>query len=184
MLRDSYNLQLMRFLAVIASCLLAAGSSTFSGAQSRALMTNSPRPITLPTTPGNAVVLGSVLLGQPRSFSLFKIQAAGNIIPDPNLNGASFQLQFLICDKPDCSGDLHWAVRILPDADAGAATQVIATRSFGVSTHNAEPVVLTNLKPKPINDVLYLAAVIRVANSPSTTQFSAKLNLLRVDVLP
>ena len=155
-----------------------------SGAQSRALMTNSPRPIILPATPGNAVVLGSVLLGQPRSFPMFNIQAAGTISPDPDLNGAAFQLQFLICDKADCTGDLHWAVRILPDADAGAATRVIATRSFGVSTHNVEPVVLTNLKPKPINGALYLAAVIRVVSSPPATQFSAQLNLLRVDVLP
>jgi hypothetical protein len=172
----------MRFLALIASCLLA-GSLTLS-AQSRALMTNSPRPISLPTTPGNAVVLGSVVLGQPRSFSMFNIQAAGTITPDPDLNGASFQLQFLICDKADCTGDLHWAMRILPDADAGAATRVIATGSFGVTTHNVDPVVLTNLKPAPANGVLYLAAVIRVVNAPATTPFSAKLNLLRVDVLP
>ena len=174
----------MRFLALIASCLLAGGSSTLSGAQSRALMTNSPRPAALPTTPGNAVVLGSVLLGPPRSFSMFNIQAAGTISPDPDMNGGSFQLQFLICDKADCTGDLHWAVRILPDADAGAATRVIATHSFGVNTHNVDPVVLTNLKPKPINDVLYLAAVIRVVSSPPATAFSAKLNLLRVDVMP
>ena len=173
----------MRFLALIASCLLAGGSSTLP-AQSRALMTNSPRPIVLPTTSGDAVVLGTVRLGQPRTFKVFNIQAAGVISPDPDLNGASFQLQFLICDKADCTGDLHWAVRILPDANAGAATRVIASRSFGVSTHNAEPVVLTNLKPKPANDVLYLAAVIRVVNSPTTTPFSGKLNLLRVDVLP
>lgn len=183
MLWDSYKLQLMRFLALIASCLLAGGSSTLS-AQSRALMTNSPRPIILPATPGNAVVLGTVVLGQPRTFSVFNIQAAGTIAPDPDLNGASFQLQFLICDKADCTGDLHWAVRILPDADAGAATRVIAGRSFGLSTHNAAPVVLTNLKPKPAGDVLYLAAVVRVVSSPSTTSFSARLNLLRVDVLP
>lgn len=183
MFRDSYNLQLMRFLALIASCLLAGGSSLLS-AQSRALMTNSPRPIVLPATPGNAVVLGAVLLGQPRTFTVFNIQAAGTITPDPDLNGASFQLQFLICDKSDCTGALHWAVRILPDADAGAATRVIATRSFGVSTHNAAPVILTNLNPKPVSDVLYLAAVIRVVDSPTTTPFSAKLNLLRVDVLP
>jgi hypothetical protein len=115
---------------------------------------------------------------------MFNIQAAGTITPDPDLNGASFQLQFLICDKADCTGDLHWAMRILPDADAGAATRVIATGSFGVTTHNVDPVVLTNLKPAPANGVLYLAAVIRVVNAPATTPFSAKLNLLRVDVLP
>lgn len=147
-------------------------------------MTESPRAITLPATPGRAVVLGSVVLGQPRSFSMFNIQAAGTISPDPDLNGASFQLQFLICDKADCTGDLHWAVRILPDADAGAATRVMATGSFGVTTHNAGPVVLTNLKPAPVNGVLYLASVIRTVNSPANTSFSAKLNLFRVDVLP
>lgn len=147
-------------------------------------MTESPRAITLPATPGRTVVLGSVVLGQPRSFSMFNIQAAGTISPDPDLNGASFQLQFLICDKVDCTGDLHWAVRILPDADAGAATRVMATGSFGVTTHNAGPVVLTNLKPAPVNGVLYLASVIRTVNSPANTSFSAKLNLFRVDVLP
>lgn len=173
----------MRFLVLIASCLLAGGRHPLS-AQSRTLMTDSPRAITLPATPGRAVVLGSVVLGQPRSFSVFNIQAAGTITPDPDLNGASFQLQFLICDKADCSGDLHWAVRILPDTDAGAATRVMATRSFGVSTHNGGTVDLTNLKPAPANGVLYLASVIRTVNSPANTSFAAKLNLFRVDVSP
>src|ERR1700755_596099 len=98
----------MRFLALIASCLLAGGSSTLP-AQTRAPMTSSRRPIILPATPGNAVVLGTVLLGQPRTFTVFNIQAAGTITPDPDLYGASFQLQFLICDKADCTGDLNWS---------------------------------------------------------------------------
>lgn len=147
-------------------------------------MTSSPRAITLPSTPGSTVVLGSVLLGQPRSFSMFNIQAAGTITPDPDLNGAGFQLQLLICDQPDCSGALRWPMRILPDADASTGTQVMATRSFGVSTHNVDPVVLSDLRPKSATGVLFLAAALRVMQAPGTTPFAAKLNLLRVDVLP
>jgi hypothetical protein len=174
----------MRFRALIAVLLLAISGSCLSYAQARTLMTNSPRAITLPGTPGRIVVLGSVLLGQPRSFSMFNIQAAGTITPDPDLNGAAFQLQLLICDQPDCSGDLRWPMRILPDADASTGTQVLATRSFGVSTHNVDPVVLTDLRPKSATGILFLAAALRVMHSPGTTPFAAKLNLLRVDVLP
>lgn len=184
--KDSFhpNPSLMRFSRSIAVVLaLIAGSYALS-AQARTLMTNSPEPVTLPSVPGRAVVLGSVLLGEPRTFQMFNIQAAGTITPDPDLNGASFQLQFLICDKADCTGNLHWAVRVLPDAESRAAAQVIATKSFGVSTHNADPVVLTDLRPKSATGVLYLAAVIRVVDSPAKTAFTAKLNLLRLDVLP
>lgn len=174
----------MRFRVLIAVVLLAISSSCLVHAQARTLMTNSPRAITLPNTPGRIVVLGSVLLGQPRSFSMFNIQAAGTITPDPDLNGAGFQLQLLVCDQPDCSGDLRWPMRVLPDADATTGTQVMATRSFGVSTHNVDPVVLTDLRPKSATGVLFLAAALRVMHSPGTTLFAAKLNLLRVDVLP
>jgi hypothetical protein len=115
---------------------------------------------------------------------MFDIQATGTITPDPDLNGAGFQLEFLICDQPDCSGDLRWPMRILPDADASTGAQVIATQSFGLSTHNVEPVVLSDLRPRPVNGVIFLAAVVRVMHSPGTPAFAAKLNLLRVDVLP
>lgn len=174
----------MRLRASIALALLSISGSCLLHAQARTLMTNSPRAITLPSTPGTTVILGSVLLGQPRSFSMFNIQAAGTITPDPDLNGAAFQLQLLICDQPDCSGDLRWPMRILPDADASTGTQVMATRSFGVSTHNVDPVVLTDLRPKSATGVVFLAAALRVMHSPGTTPFAAKLNLLRVDVLP
>lgn len=175
----------MHFRALIAVFIVLAISEPCAlNAQARTLMTNSPRPITLPSAPGSTVVLGSVLLGRPRSFSMFNIQATGTITPDPDLNGAGFQLQFLICDQPDCSGNLRWPMRILPDADASTGAQVIATQSFGLSTHNVEPVVLTDIRPKPANGVIFLAAVVRVTHSPGTPAFAAKLNLLRVDVLP
>ncbi len=174
----------MRFPNLIAVILLAIGGCSLVHAQARTLMTNSPRAITLPSTAGRTVVLGSVLLGQPRSFSMFNIQATGTLTPDPDLNGAAFQLQLLICDQPDCSGDLRWPLRILPDAEASTGAQVMATRSFGVSTHNVDPVVLTDLKPKSATGVLFLAAALRVEHSPGSIAFDAKLNLLRVDVLP
>jgi hypothetical protein len=174
----------MRFRAFVAISLLALFSSSLAAGQARSLMTNSARAITLPSTPGRRVILGSVLLGQPRSFAMFNIQASGTITPDPDLNGAAFQLEFLVCDQPDCSGDLHWAMRVLPDSDATTGAQVLATRSFGVSTHNVDPVVLTDLKPQPATGVLFLAAALRVLHSPTTTPFAAKLNLLRVEVLP
>jgi hypothetical protein len=174
----------MRFRGIIILLVLALGTCCVASAQSRTLMTNTPRAMTLPSTPGQTMVLGSVLLGQPRSFSMFNIQATGTITPDPDLNGAAFQLEFLICDQPDCTGDLHWPMRVLPQADAASGAQVFATRSFGVSTHNVDPVVLTNLKPQTATGVLYLAASLRVIHGPATTPFAAKLNLLRVDVLP
>lgn len=174
----------MRIRALLAFVLLAMNGSWLVQAQARTLMSNSPRAITLPSTPGRVVVLGSVLLGRPRSFSTFNIQATGTITPDPDLNGAAFQLQLLICDQPDCSGDLRWPMRILPDADASTGAQVLATRSFGVSTHNVDPVVLTGLRPKSATGVLFLATALEVMHSPGTIPFDAKLNLLRVDVLP
>jgi len=175
----------MRFRALIAGIVvLVITDPCFINAQARILRTNSPRPITLPSAAGSTVVLGSVLLGRPRSFSVFNIQATGTITPDPDLNGASFELQFLICDQPDCSGNLRWPMRILADADAASGAQVVATRSFGLNTHNVQPVVLTDLKPAPANGVIFLAAVVRVVRSPTTPAFAAKLNLLRVDVLP
>jgi hypothetical protein len=75
-------------------------------------------------------------------------------------------------------------MRVLPQTDAASGAQLLATHSFGVSTHNADPVVLTGLTPRSATGVLYLAATLRVIHSPATTPFSAKLNLLRVDVLP
>jgi hypothetical protein len=147
-------------------------------------MTNSPRAIVLPAEPGRRIILGSILLGKPRSFSMFNLQATGTITPDPDLNGAAFQLEFLLCDQPDCSGDLHWPLRILPDSDASRGAQLLATHSFGVSTHNVEPVVLTDVRPKPVNGVLFLTACLRVLHAPANVAFAAKLNLLRVDVLP
>jgi len=155
-----------------------------ASAQARTLMTDSPRSIVLPSEPGRRIILGSVLLGKPRSFSMFNVQATGTINPDPDLNGAAFQLEFLICDQPDCSGDLHWPMRILPEADAASGAQVLATRSFGASTHNVDPVVLTDVRPKPATGVLFLAASLRVLHSSANQSFAAKLNLLRVDLLP
>lgn len=115
---------------------------------------------------------------------MFNIQAAGTIAPDPDLNGASFQLQFLICDEPDCSGAVRSAMRILPDADSTIPAQVIATRSFGVRTHSAQPVVLTDFKPGNPNGVLYLAAALKLLHNSGPTPFTARLSLLRVDVMP
>jgi hypothetical protein len=174
----------MRFRVIIAMAALAIAGASLSFGQARSLMTNSARPITLPGTPGHRVILGSVLVGPPRSYSVFNIQATGTITPDPDLNGAAFQLEFLICDQADCSGDLHTPIRILPDADAGTGTQVLATRSFGVSTHNVTPVVLIGFKSRTATGVLFLAVSLRVVHSPVSPAFAAKLNLLRVDVLP
>jgi hypothetical protein len=130
--------------------------------------------------------LGSVALGRPQAFTMFNIQAAGTITPDPGLNGASFQLQFLICDQPDCGGQIKIDTRILQHDDSASPTQVLATASFGVTTHNAAPVVLTNLRPENASGTLYLAVALKLVRSPSagTPPFTGRLNLLRVSVLP
>jgi hypothetical protein len=169
-------------LVVVAACLIVSSSS--ASAQARALITSATQQVNLPNTIGQEAVLGSVELGQPRTFSMFNVQAAGLVTPDPDLNGAVFQLRFLICDQPDCTGDIRSTLRILPEADATNPARVIATRSFGISTHSAQPVVLTNFRPRTSNGTLYLAAAVRVLRNSGTTHFTGKLNLLRVDVLP
>jgi hypothetical protein len=174
----------MRFRSRIAIILITLATSFFAYAQARTLITSVARSIIVPAKPGSKVILGSVLLGQPRAFSMFNIRAAGTITPDPDLNGAAFQLEFLICDQPDCSGDLHLPMRILPDADTERGAQLLATRSFGVSTHSVDPVMLTDIRPRSVTGILFLAASLKVLHSPATPAFSAKLNLLRVDVLP
>ncbi len=161
------------------------GGSSLLTAQARALITGSPQLIPLPNTIGSEVVLGSVLLGKPRTFNVFDIQASGTITPDPAQHETAYQIQFLICDQPDCSGEIHTATRILSQADSTAPAQVIATGSFGVKSHSVAPVSLTGFQPHTSSGNLYLAVALRLVHSgDSRLQFSSKLNLLRVDVMP
>ncbi len=175
----------MRFRAPILFAICLICCSSFGFAQARALINSTAEPVTLLSTPNRATVLGSVVLGKPQVFTTFNIQAAGTITPDPALNGAAFQLHFLICDQPDCTGDIVTDTRILPDAESATPSQVIATRSFGVKTHNVDPVVLSGLQRQNPTRVLYLAVALELLpTSTSTTRFTGRLNLLRVDVLP
>jgi hypothetical protein len=163
----------------------AIASSCLTLAQARSLISSPAQPVTLSSAPGQDIILGWVSLGRPQVFRVFNIQAAGTIAPDPDLNAAAFQLQFLICDLPDCSGDIRSDARILPDSDSAVPAQVLATRSFGVSTHNTAPVVLTDLRPRDPNGVLYLAVALKLLHgSTAAGAFTGKLNLLRVDVAP
>ncbi len=173
----------MRGRALAALLFLGLCPSLLSG-QARSLVATSSTPVSLPTVPNEQVVLGSVSLHRQRTFTMFNVQAAGAITPDPELNGAEFQLLLLICDRPDCSGDIHSGATILHDSDSTAPTQVIATGSFGVSTHNRAPVVLggyPNLSPE---DPLYLAVALKRLHGPADIPFTGRLNLLRVDVMP
>jgi hypothetical protein len=155
-----------------------------ASAQARPLVTSSAQSITLPTRPGERVLLGSVSLGKQRRFTMFNIQAAGTITPDPDMNGAAFQLQFLICDQPDCSGEIRTDARILPDADASSPARVLATKSFGVSTHNVDPIDLSSYQPRSASGVLYMAVALKLLHSSGTVPFSGRLTLLRIDVMP
>jgi hypothetical protein len=168
----------------VAVLLLSVVYSSPAPAQARALVTGSPQRILLASTIGGEVVLGSVRLGKPNTFTTFNIQAAGTIEPDPEQQGAGFELRFLICDQPDCGGELRSAIRIQSASESGTATPVVATGSFGVSSHNARPVVLTGFQPHTSSGDLYLAVSLRLMRSPATTPFRAKLNLLRVEVMP
>ncbi|MGA2371942.1 MAG: hypothetical protein ABSG11_14855 [Candidatus Korobacteraceae bacterium] len=170
-----------RSLGLIAILLVV---TSLAYPQARSLVTSSTPPVQLPTTANDQVVLGSVSLGRPRTFSLFNIQAAGTISPDPDLNGAAFQLQFLVCDQPDCTGDIKSDTRILQDSDSATPSQLIATRSFGVSTHNVRPVVLSDLQPRNSSGTLYLAVALKLLHSSNAKPFAGRLNLLRVDVMP
>ena len=174
----------MHFRALFATigCFLLLPA--FTAAQARSLVATAMPQVNLTGTWGQQFVLGAVLLGKPRTFSTFNIQAVGTINPDPQLNGAELQLQFLICDQPDCSGDLKTVMRILPNADAASGAQLIATHSFGVSTHNVQPVELTNYQPRNSAGVLYLAAAVKLLHNSGPTGFTARLNLLRVDIMP
>jgi hypothetical protein len=150
--------------------------------QARSLVVNSAAPVRLSGTAGEQVVLGAVSLGRPRNFSMFNIQAAGTITPDPDLNGAAFQVQFLICDQPDCTGEIKSDARTLRGWDPATASQMIATRSFGISTNNAGRVVLADLQPRNSSGTLYLAVVLKTLHG--SRAFVGRLNLLRVDVMP
>src|SRR5580692_2441053 len=102
----------MRFkFLIVVSAFIAAISIPVS-AQARPITTSSPRTVPLATVPGQLVVLGSVSLGTQRVFTMFKIQATGTIAPDPDASGAAYQLQFLICDQPDCTGEIRRDARI------------------------------------------------------------------------
>jgi hypothetical protein len=172
----------MRFLPLILA-IVGTLCSSLALAQARALVMTAGPMVPLASVAGDRVVLGSVSLGRERSFTTFNIQAAGTITPDPERN-AAFQLQFLICDQPDCQGEIRRDARILPEADAASQARVLATKSFGVSTHNVQPVDLTGYRTNTQSGVLYLAVVLKSLRSPGNTAFAAKLNLLRVDVMP
>lgn len=174
----------MRFRAPIAICFFSLAWATFGFGQARTLSTDSPHPVALPAAPGRSVILASVRLGPPRLFSMFNLQAAGDISPDPDMSGAEFDLLFVVCDQADCRGAVRTPVRILPDEDARHGTAVVATRSFSVRTHSTAPVDLSGFQPRNGNTDLYLAVALRVVREPSTTPFTAQVNLLRVDVLP
>ena len=174
----------MRFrpLIFVIVCFLLCSSSAL--AQARALVTTAGPIVQLADVSGERVVLGSVSLGQQRRFTMFNIQAAGDITPDPEMNAAAFQLQFLICDQPDCQGEIRRDARILPEASAASQARVLATKSFGVSTHNVQPVDLSGYLTNAPSGILYLAVVLKSLRTPSNTAFTARLNLLRVDVMP
>ena len=174
----------MRYSKVVALTCFALAACASSLAQARSLINTAANPVLLPDTAGQQIVLASVSLGEQRSFTMFNIQAAGTITPDPDLNGAAFQLRFLICDRPDCTGDLRTETRILRNADATAPTQVLATRSFGVTTHSAGEVIMPGLPASDANAPLYLAVALKSLRVSSKASFRAQLNLLRVDVLP
>lgn len=174
----------MRYSKVVAVTIIVLAACASSVAQARSLISTSANPVLLPGAAGQQIVLGSVSLGEQRSFTMFNIQAAGTITPDPDLNGAAFQLRFLICDRPDCTGELRTETRILRNDDATAPTQVLATRSFGVTTHSAGDVAMPALPTGDANAPLYLAVALKSLRVSAKASFRAQLNLLRVDVLP
>jgi hypothetical protein len=174
----------MRFWPLIFVLVCFLLCSSLALAQARALVMTAGPTVRLANASGERVVLGSVSLGRQRSFTTFNIQAAGSITPDPEMNGAAFQLQFLICDQPDCQGEIRRDARILPEANAASQARVLATKSFGLSTHNIQPVDLTGYRSKTPSGVLYLAVVLKSLRTPGNMAFTAKLNLLRVDVMP
>lgn len=170
-----------RVLAIaICSVLIPSLSAT----QITALSNTSAKPVRLSDTPGQEVILGSISLGAQRTFSTFDIQAAGTITPAPDPNGAAFQVEFLICDQPECTGDIRSDARILGNSGSQLPTQVLATQSFGISAHNTKPVVLTEFQPRNSDGALFLALALKTVRSPGTISFTGKMNLLRVDVVP
>lgn len=163
--------------------MAAIFTPAMSRAQARALINTSTDWIALSNVAGHDVVLGSLSLGTQRSFTMFDIQAAGKISPNPDSNNAAFQLEFLICDQPDCSGNIRVNTRVLQTVDSSSPAELIATQSFGVSTHNAGTVSL----PPPSQNTagnLYLAAALKSLHDIAAGQFRGTLTLLRVDVMP
>ena len=181
-LLEKYALILRWWFAAFAVVGTIAAPSCL--AQARALINTSASPVSLSNVAGDEVVLGAVSLGRQRAFSMFNISAAGTITPDPEMNGAAYQLEFLICDQPDCSGEVKTDARIVANAGSATLAQLIATQSFGVSTHNAREVTMPELPPHHADGTLYLAAALKRLGNSGGAQFRSKLNLLRVDVMP
>jgi len=178
----SWNQMTSRIVLGFVCCFVVLWSC-LAGGQARTLSTHTGNPVQLSSTDGRSVVLATVLLGQPRKFSMFKIQAAGTITPDPASNGAEFELQFLVCDQFDCRGETRMPIRVLTREDEGEGTQIIATRAFSVTTHSGGTLDLTKLLP-PNGGELYLALSLRTVESSDTVPFTARVSLLRVDVMP
>jgi hypothetical protein len=168
-------------LLIVAVLLL---SPCCSLAQPRVFLTGSGHAVPLPTARGQQVVMASVSLGTTnKPLTISKIEAVGTMTTNPDLDGVSYELLFLVCDQPDCLGAVSSPVVLWQD-DWQTPLRILATKSFGiVERHVAAEVLAEQRLPRNVRD-LYVAMAIKLLHGSAIVPGIATANLLRVEVVP
>jgi hypothetical protein len=168
-------------LLTVAALLL---SPCCSLAQPRVFLTGSGLRVPLPTARGQQVVMASVSLGTTdKPLTISKIEAVGTMTTNPDLEGVSYELLFLVCDQPDCLGAVRLPVVLWQD-DWQTPLHILATKSFGiVERHVAAEVLAEHGLHRDIGN-LYVAMAIKLLHGFPIVPGTATANLLRVEVVP
>ena len=138
----------------------------------------------LPTVRGEQVVMASVSLGKSDNpLTISRIAATGTMTPNPNVEEVSYELLFLVCDRPDCLGVIRSPIVLWQD-DGQTPLRLLATKSFGIDERHVEAELLA--KPGMYTEVanLYVAMAIKLLHGSPVVPASATAELLRVEVVP
>jgi hypothetical protein len=168
-------------LLTVAVLLLSACSSL---AQPRVFLTGSGHAVPLPTARGQQVVMASVSLGTTDTpLTISKIEAAGTMTTDPDLEGVSYELLFLVCDQPDCLGAVRSPV-VLRQDDWQTPLHILASKSFGIVERHVAAEVLAEQGLHRDVGHLYVAMAIKLLHGSAFIPGTATAELLRVEVVP
>jgi hypothetical protein len=170
-----FNLLTIGVLLISPCCSLA---------QPRVFLTESEPAVPLPTARGQQVVMASVPLGTTdKPLTISKIEAAGTMTANPDLEGVSYELLFLVCDQPDCRGAVRSPVVLWQD-DWQRPLRILATKSFGIVERHVAAEVLAEQGLHRDIGILYLAMAIKLLHGSAIVPGTATANLLRVEVVP